>query len=213
MPSVPVAARPARARPESAVHSERPVDERALDAAMDRYACGDEQAFALLHRTLHPRLRAFFVRMSGSHAVADDLVQETLLRLHRARATFASGSAVVPWVYAIARNVYVDHVRAARARADVASPAPARGDTIDGRAHDGEAVAIASEAARTVERVLRALPATQREAFVLLRYEGLGIDEAAVVLGATPSAVKLRAFRAYEALRAELDLAGAGRRG
>ena len=56
-----------------------------------------------------------------------------------------------------------------------------------------------------VERVLARLPPAQREAFVLIRYEGLSVQDAAAVLGATPTAVKLRAFRAYEALRAELD--------
>jgi RNA polymerase sigma-70 factor (ECF subfamily) len=52
--------------------------------------------------------------------------------------------------------------------------------------------------------VLARLAPAQREAFVLLRYEGMSVDDAAAVLGSTPTAVKLRAFRAYEALRAAL---------
>jgi RNA polymerase sigma-70 factor (ECF subfamily) len=55
-----------------------------------------------------------------------------------------------------------------------------------------------------VERTLASLPPNQREAFVLIRYEGLSVADAAAIVGATEGAVKLRAFHAYEALRAAL---------
>ena len=63
----------------------RRLDDSALNAAMDRYACGEAAAFPRIHRALFPRLLAFLTRMSGSTTVADDLVQETFLRMHRAR--------------------------------------------------------------------------------------------------------------------------------
>lgn len=183
------------------------MEESELNAAMDRYACGDAGAFRAIHRALYPRLVAYLTRMTGSPALADDLTQETFLRLHRARATFASGGAVLPWVYAIARNVHIDHVRAARHRSEERLPSdPGPAEPAAPPGSDVENAAIASEMARAVERVLARLPAAQREAFVLLRYEGLSVQDAAAVLGATETAVKLRAFRAYEALRAELDL-------
>jgi len=56
-----------------------------------------------------------------------------------------------------------------------------------------------------VQATLNALPALQRDAFVLIRFEGLSVAEAAQVLGATEGAVKVRAFRAYEALREALE--------
>jgi RNA polymerase sigma-70 factor (ECF subfamily) len=179
------------------------MDEAELNLAMDRYAGGDASAFAVLHRALFPRLSAYLVRMRGSAHVADDLVQETFLRMHRARATFSRGASVVPWAYTIARNVLIDHARSAKNRATSALSLDEADEPIDARA-DTESSAVAAEAARTVERVLAGLPAAQREAFVLLRYESLSVQDAANVLGATPAAVKLRAFRAYEALRAEL---------
>jgi RNA polymerase sigma-70 factor, ECF subfamily len=192
----------------------RSAEEEALDAAMDRYACGDGASFAAIHRALHPRLSSYLLRMTGSTSAADDLVQETFLRIHRARSTFARGGAVVPWAYAIARNVYTDHARAARLRETERLPSDPGPDAVDRAAADGEAEAIAAETARVVERVLARLPAAQREAFVLIRYEGLSVQDAAAILGATPTAVKLRAFRAYEALRAELAaLEGGGERG
>jgi RNA polymerase sigma-70 factor (ECF subfamily) len=181
------------------------MDEAELDIAMDRYASGDATAFAAIHRALQPRLVAFLARMSSSPTLADDLAQETFLRMHRARATFAPGAAVLPWAYAIARNVLLDHARAAKHRKTERLPSDPGCEPPDGAGVDGESAAIASEAMRAVERVLARIPASQREAFVLLRYEGLSVEDAAAVLGATKSAVKLRAFRAYEALRAELD--------
>ncbi|MGK4004023.1 RNA polymerase sigma factor [Sorangium sp. So ce1036] len=180
------------------------MDELALNAAMDRYACGDAGAFPELHRALHARLLAYLVRMCSSATLAGDLTQETFLRMHRARSTFASGGAVLPWAYAIARNVYLDHARAQRHRSAERLPSDPGAEPPDTRGADAEAVAMASQTARAVERVLSSLPAAQREAFILLRYEGLSVQDAAAILGATPSAVKLRAFRAYEALRAEL---------
>jgi RNA polymerase sigma-70 factor (ECF subfamily) len=181
------------------------MDEELLNAAMDRYACGDPTAFPILHQALYPRLLAYLTRMSSGSGMADDLVQETFLRVHRARATFVAGGAVLPWVYAIARNVHIDHTRSARLRSTERLPSDPGPDPAYSQRADAESAAIAAETARAVERVLARIPVAQRDAFVLLRYEGLSVQDAAAVLGATPTAVKLRAFRAYEALRAELD--------
>ncbi|APR80367.1 RNA polymerase sigma-70 factor, ECF subfamily protein [Minicystis rosea] len=180
------------------------MDEAALNAAMDRYACGDARAFATLHEGLYPRLVGYLTRMTGSPTTAADLVQETFLRMHRARATFAAGGAVLPWAYAIARNVHHDHARAARLRQTERLPSDPGAEPADRGGGDAESAAIAAQAARVVEEVLARLPASQREAFVLIRYEGLSVEDAAAVLGATKTAVKLRAFRAYEALREAL---------
>lgn len=181
------------------------TDEATLNGAMDRYACGDQTAFPVLHRALYPRLLAFLTRLSGSANMADDLVQETFLRMHRARSTFAPGGAVLPWAYAIARNVHIDYTRGARLRSTERLPSDPGPDPAFAQRAEAESAAIAAQIARVVERVLARIPAAQRDAFVLLRYEGLSVQDASAVLGATPTAVKLRAFRAYEALRAEID--------
>src|SRR5439155_24794664 len=81
---------------------------------------------------------------------------------------------------------------------------PSVRDAATGPEADSEQATIAREMAATVERVLAGLPPAQREAFVLLRYEGMSVQEAAEILGSAPTAVKLRAFRAYQALRAAL---------
>src|SRR5262249_52487476 len=145
----------------------RRMDEQELDDTMDRYANGDDRAFSDLHRALYPRLFAFMTRMSGSSTTAADLTQETFLRIHRARATFAKGAAVVPWAYAIARNVHLDHARASKIRKTERLPSDPGQEPAAAPFGDAESAAIATETARVVERVLASLPAAQREAFVL----------------------------------------------
>jgi RNA polymerase sigma-70 factor (ECF subfamily) len=183
--------------------------EESLDEAMNRYAQGEQPAFAILYRGLAHKLRAFLTRLTGAPAVADDLLQETFMRIHRARGSFDANAAVVPWAYAIARNAWLDHVRASKVRGETAraqgSDVPIASEQAStGPDADSEQLAIARETAALVESVLSRLAPAQREAFVLLRYEGMSVDDAAAVLGSTPTAVKLRAFRAYEALRAAL---------
>jgi RNA polymerase sigma-70 factor (ECF subfamily) len=185
--------------------------EVSLDEAMDRYAQGDAGAFAVVYAGLEQKLRSFLMRLAGAAPIADDLLQETFMRIHRARGSFEPGARVVPWAYAIARNAWLDHARSAHARslrerdAKAADDPPSAWEPATGPEADSEQAVIAREMAAVVQRVLAGLPPAQREAFVLLRYEGMSVQEAAEVLGSTPTAVKLRAFRAYEALRAALS--------
>lgn len=191
-------------------NSPRSDDDRTLNQAMERYANGEDGAFRMLYAGLAPRLRPFLRRMTGSPEQADDLVQETFVRMHRARGTFGSGAAVVPWAYAIARNVYIDAHRARKARPQEVSDH--RGDddhaTFEpdaGPSASGEEHAVARQTAAIVDRALREMTVARREAFVLIRYEGRSIKEAAQILGATEGAVKLRAFHAYQEIRAALE--------
>jgi RNA polymerase sigma-70 factor (ECF subfamily) len=188
---------------------------RALDEAMDRYARGEAAAFGEIYRLGAPRVRGFLLRLSGNAALADDLTQEAFLRIHRARGSFETGAAALPWFFAIARNAFLDHKRREDTRRAVAgmdavfdhdrhveAPPETRGDE----------VLVASETLAIVRDTLERMTPLQREAFVLVRFEGLSIGEAAQVLGATEAAVKIRAFRAYEALRAALDRQAKGSR-
>lgn len=179
---------------------------RALDAVMDRYARGEDAAFAELYRQGAPRVRGFLIRLSGDPALADDLTQEAFLRVHKARGNFQPGAAALPWFFAIARNAFFDHTRYAQVRravelSDGSSTPPEREADPDTK---GDEALIARQTLDLVRATLAKLPVFQREAFILLRFEGMSVSEAAQVLGATEGAVKIRAFRAYEALRAAL---------
>lgn len=175
-----------------------------LDLAMARYAQGYDAAFNQIFAGLSPRLHVFLRRLCGSPELACDLTQETFLRLHRARGSFVPGSAVVPWAYAIARNCFVSQARSLKARATRASLDIADHELATGLEASAEETAAALQSAALVERVLARMSVTNREAFVLLRFEGLSVADAAQILGASEGAVKLRAFRAYELLRTAL---------
>jgi RNA polymerase sigma-70 factor (ECF subfamily) len=173
----------------------------ACDDAMARYAAGDEAAFAIVYDALAPRLYGFLVRQTRNGARAEDLLQQTFLQMHRARGAFLPGAEVVPWAFAIARRLTIDGFR--RGRREVLDG----GDTQDDRAAPDAAaddLVQARELADRIQRELARLPETQRVAFELVKQEGLSLAEAAQVLGTTVAAVKLRAHRAYEALRAVL---------
>jgi RNA polymerase sigma-70 factor (ECF subfamily) len=177
-----------------------------LDHTMDRYARGQDDAFEELYRLAAPRVQSFLLRLCGDLALAEDLAQETLLRVSRARGSFETGAAALPWIFAIGRNAFFDHRRRVRARREVgarrdssdASLAPAHLADPDSR---GDEVLAARELLDVVKKALDELPLAQREAFVLLRFEGMSVAQAASVLGTTEGSVKIRAFRAYEALR------------
>lgn len=180
-----------------------------IDAVMERYAQGEDRAFDELYRLGAPRVRGFLLRLCGNAALADDLTQETFVRVHRARGAFERASAALPWFFAIARNAFVDHKRREHTRRGVSAPLPP-GDGGPPEAEAplearGDEVVAAGEVLDLVRSTLDSLSPTQREAFVLLRFEGMSVAEAALVLGATEAAVKVRAFRAYEAVRAALD--------
>jgi RNA polymerase sigma-70 factor (ECF subfamily) len=78
---------------------------------MDRYALGDDGAFAELYDLIAPKLLAFLSRQTGQRARAEDLVQQTFLQMHCARDTYVTGADVVPWAFAIARRLAIDAYR------------------------------------------------------------------------------------------------------
>jgi RNA polymerase sigma-70 factor, ECF subfamily len=170
------------------------------DAAMERYAAGDDAAFSTLYDLLAPRLYGYFLRQTRSSDLADDLTQQTLLKIHRARGQFLVGAAVTPWAFAIGRRLLIDSLR--RHRREVT---PNDDDvTLDlalSDAPSADELVQAQETARRIQNALRRLPASQRVAFELVKQEGLTHAEAAEALGTTVAAVKLRTHRAYEALR------------
>src|ERR1700745_3905684 len=85
-----------------------------LDRWMERYQQADPEAPAALVGALSPALPRFFQSHVGSLEQADDMLQETWLRIHRVRYPSRPGEPVLPWVYAIARRVRVDGYRRTR---------------------------------------------------------------------------------------------------
>lgn len=171
---------------------------------MARYCDGDAAAFRALYALVAPRIHGYLLGMARQRAVADDLLQQTFLKVHRARAAYVRGADPVPWIYAIAHRTFLDEARRRkRAIVNVGGdalpevPADLTGQTDDRRDEpraDPELLAATLDA-------LADLPATQREAVVLTKLDGKSIAEAAEIAGTTIGAMKVRAHRGYEALR------------
>src|SRR5215510_2245393 len=100
------------------------------DAAMERYARGDATAFADLYDAIAPRLLGFLRRATRDASVAEDLMQLTLLHMHRARGSFIPGAPVMPWAFAIARRLMTDHARRRRVELRLFSEAAVDDDRI-----------------------------------------------------------------------------------
>lgn len=182
------------------------------NAAMDRYASGDDAAFAQLYDAIAPRLFGFLLRQVRNAALAEDLLQQVMLQVHCARASYLAGAEVVPWVFAIARHLVIDGYR--KRRHEVALDPDDPSNERPSLEPSPDEMLQTKQATRTIARVLASLPESQRMAFELLKYDGLSLAEAAEVLGASVGAVKVRAHRTYEALRAALseDATNEGRR-
>jgi RNA polymerase sigma-70 factor, ECF subfamily len=149
-----------------------------------------------------PRVHAYLIRQTRDRVIADDLLQQTLLQMHRKRGTYAAGLPVLPWAFAIARRLYIDECR--RRKTDALWSARDVGED-DRRAWALPDDEVATrQVAQLVEAELARMPGNQRVAFELLKIDGLSQQEAAQLLGTTVSAVKLRAFRAYSAIRSVL---------
>lgn len=154
----------------------------------------DASAFEALFRRYAGRLHGLFTRTSGTRELASDLVQKTFLHVHRARADFTQGRLFRPWLYTIALNVRREESRRrARSREVSVDPQEVREPSVDPQA--------SSATDRLVQRALTQLNDGQREVVLLHWYEGLSFPEIAELLGATVSAVKVRAHRAYGELR------------
>jgi RNA polymerase sigma-70 factor (ECF subfamily) len=166
--------------------------------AMDRYADGEDAAFEEVYDFLAPRLYAFFVRHTGEAAAAEDLLQQTLLKLHLARGDFVKQTGILPWAFAIGRRLFIDGYRRRKREAlhreaeplDVAATVEGADDLLE-----------AKRAVVELDRQLALLPEAQRVVFELMKRDGLTMREVAQVLGTTTNAVKLRAHRAHAALR------------
>src|SRR5262249_33335967 len=171
---------------------------------MARYAAGDDAAFGELYDALAPRLYGYLLRQTRNNARAEDLVQQTFLQMHCARGRFIPAADVVPWAFAIARRLLIDGMRRSgrevslELREEEGAPPPIA------TALQQDEVVHSKELATSIERELARLPESHREAFALIKQEGLSFAEAAEVLGTTVSAVKLRAHRTYQALREAL---------
>lgn len=178
------------------------ADEKDL---MQRYCDGDAGAFRELYALVAPRLLGYLLKMTRERALAEDLLQQTFLKVHRARQAYVRGADPLPWIYSIAHRTFIDaarkHKRAVVRVGEVEDlpevPAGLTGESAERRDEDRADPELVSAALDA----LAELPDQQREAVVLTKLDGRSVAEAAAIAGTTTGAMKVRAHRGYEALR------------
>lgn len=171
----------------------------AADADRDLYArfrAGDRDAMAVLFRRHRDDVFALCCRLVDDDAAAD-LLQETFLRVWRHHRTFAGRSRFSTWLYTIARNTCMDHLRSSSRRRALQELQVA--DSLS--REESLARHERGERAQTVRAAVATLPPDAREAVVLIRFHGLSYREAAQVCGASEGAIKQRVHRALRRLR------------
>jgi RNA polymerase sigma-70 factor (ECF subfamily) len=170
-----------------------------LRALMIRYQAGSLEAFQAIYTQLAPGVRRYLLHLAIRSEIADDLLQETFLQMHRSRAAFNPAYAVRPWVFGLARNVFLMNRRAAR-----------RWARVHESREDLPEFAVLPEAERLgskdeIRRCIADLPRDQSEALLLHHEWGFSFEEIAGMLGISAAAARARASRGIADLRLALN--------
>src|SRR5579864_9381344 len=140
-----------------------------LESLMVRYQQGDFSAASELVTRLSPALHRFFMVQFVSRRYADDLLQETWLRIHEVRHTYRPGEPVLPWLYAIARHIRVDQYRKVRRVED-------REQQVE---RLPEAAVLERASGPDLDALLGSLPESQRDVIMMLKVSGMSLEEVA----------------------------------
>jgi len=189
--------------------SAQPADARDR-ADMERLAAGHDAALNdLMERHATPVFH-FLCRMVGNEDDANDLAQETFVRVFRARMSFRIDEKFSTWLFTIAANLARNHFRWRSRHPNVSLEAETGemeqtlGSTLPANEQAPNEQALTAERAAAVRVAVRKLPEDLREAIVLCEWEERSVGEAAAILESTPKAVESRLYRARQILRARL---------
>ena len=166
-----------------------------------RLKAGDSAAFEAIYEAYRPRLFGFLARLSRRRDVAEDLLEETWLRLVARASELTDDTRLGPWLFTVARNLFASWCRHRALDDDRIS------DLVVSWHRPGESPFEATargETERRLEAALARLPSRDREILLLVGGEELTPAEAAVGLGLAPEAVRKRLQRARERLAREM---------
>lgn len=168
------------------------------DHLMALLRAGDSRAFAELYERYRTPVFTFLVRLTGNHHLAEDLLQETFLRLYRGRAAYQPTGRFHTWLFTIARRLAVDYYRRQHAAWDREPDAIEASDRAEHRAETRELL-------ERVDRALRRLSPAQREVVLLSRFAGMNAADIGLATGSTPGAVRVTLHRALRRLQSLLE--------
>jgi RNA polymerase sigma-70 factor (ECF subfamily) len=162
-------------------------------ALVGRLRAGDLSAFDAIYDAWNPRLFSFLLRMTKNRAVAEDLLEETWLRLVSGGEALAAATRLGPWLFTVARNLFLSdyrsRVREQACARDLISLWPGG---FSRSPHDS---ALLREFEERLEAALAEVPPMYREVLLLVGFEGLRPADAAAVCGITPEALRQRLSR------------------
>jgi RNA polymerase sigma-70 factor, ECF subfamily len=173
------------------------------------YAAGDAAAFDSLYTRHKGGIYRYLLRQCRQGGVADELFQDVWMNLIRARASYVPSAKFTTWLYRLAHNRLIDYYRASGQVTLVSADDEAHADTVNALpAHAGdqpERRAENLELGARLKDAVAALPAVQREAFMLHQEGGLSLAEIGELTGAGVETVKSRLRYATNKLRSELS--------
>ncbi len=168
-------------------------------ALVERLRRGDSNAFDEIYEAFNARLFTFLVRLSRRRDVAEDLLEETWLRLVKHGQQLRADTRLGPWLFTVARNLHVSYIRSRMIEDSAAASLIALWPYSTNCSSPFEAAA-ANELQRRIERALAAMPSALREVLLLVAVAGVDHSDAADVCGITPEALRQRLHRARETL-------------
>ncbi len=184
------------------------------EVLMTRYQSGDRTAFALLVRRHKTPVFNFILRQIRSSSVAEDITQDVFVRVVQNASEFRHSSRFSTWVYTIARNLCIDHLRKMALRRHPSLDQPSReaedGPTLGERTRDEhhgasvDRVAIGRELSAHIQRAVEDLPDDQREVFLLREVGNVPFKDIADMIGVSENTIKSRMRYALERLQKAL---------
>ena len=170
-----------------------PVDAQLVALARD----DRDAAFELLYNAYRGRIFTFLLRLSGSAEAADDLVQDTFVKVHKAVGRLDDDQKLLPWLYRIANNTAIDHLRH-RKRITWLSWGGVHGTAEEPHGADEQA---GSRARADIADTLQQMPADNAAALLLHALEGYSYQEIAAIQGCSLTAARSRIARARAAFK------------
>jgi RNA polymerase sigma-70 factor (ECF subfamily) len=164
---------------------------------------GDMAAFEALYDRYNKRLFHFILRFVKERSLAEDILQETFLRILRARKSYRKGSRFSTYLFTIGRNLCLDALKSWQRRHLLIS----QEDDIE-RAPDNSKgprkILEETEMGKILQNEIQALPPDQKEVLLLSKYSGFSYDEIAQIVESTSAAVKQKVYRAMLSLKQKL---------
>ncbi len=180
------------------------MDRETECALVGRLRERDADAFDAIHEAFHARLFTFLLRLSRRRDVAEDLLEETWLRLVKHAPRLRPDTRLGPWLFTVARHLHVSYVRSRVLEDSAVTSLISLWPFSVEQSSPFEATA-ANELQRRIECALASMSGTSREVLLLVAVGGLDHADAADVCGITPEALRQRLSRARAALARALE--------